>query len=46
MVQILELQDKVKFLNGGAKESDDPEIASSSGLSRVPSQPMSIPSPR
>ena len=29
-----------------AKEFDDPETASSSGVSHVPSQPLSIPSPR
>ena len=41
MVQIQELQDKVNSLND-AKESYDPETASSSGVSHVPSQPMSI----
>ena len=45
LVQIHELQDKVTSLND-AKEFSDPETASSSGLSHVPSQPMSIPSPR
>ena len=45
MVQIQELQDKVNSMND-AKEFCDPETASSSGLSHVPSQPMSIPSPR
>ena len=45
MVQIQELQDKVNSLND-AKEFYDPEIASISGLSSVPSQLMSIPSPR
>ena len=45
MVQILELQDKVNSLND-LKECYDPETASSSGLFFVPSQPMSIPSPR
>ena len=45
MVQIQELQDKVKSLND-AEVFCDPETASSSGLSHVPSQPMSIPSPR
>ena len=44
MVQIQELQDRVNSLND-AKELCDPETASSSGLSHVPSQPMSIPSP-
>ena len=41
MVQIQELQDKVNSLND-AKESHDPETASSSGVSHVPSQLMSI----
>ena len=45
MVQIQELQDKVNSLND-AKEFYDLETASSSGLSHVPSQPVSIPSPR
>ena len=45
MVQIQELQDKANFLTD-AKEFDDLETASSSGLSHVPCQPMSIPSPR
>ena len=45
MAQIQELQDKVNPLND-AKEFYDPETASSSGLSHVPSQPKSIPSPR
>ena len=40
-VQIQELQDKVNSLND-AKEFCDPEIASSSGLSHVPSQPELI----
>ena len=43
MVQIQELQDNVNSLND-AKEFCHPETAS--GLSHVPSQPMSIPSPR
>ena len=45
MVQIQDLQDKVNSLNE-AKEFCDPETASSSGLSHLPSQPMKIPSPR
>ena len=45
MVQIQELQDKVNSLNR-SREFCDPETASSSGLSHVPSQPMSIQSPR
>ena len=45
MAQIHELQYKVNYLNH-AKEFYDPETLSSSGLSLVPSQPMSIPSPR
>ena len=45
MVQNQEFQDKVYFLNV-AREFYDPETASSSGLSHVPSQPVSIPSPR
>ena len=44
-VQIHELQDKVSSWKD-AKEFFYPETASSSGLSHVPSQPMSIPSPR
>ena len=44
-VQIQELQDKVNSLND-SKGFSDPETASSSGLSHVPSQPMSIPSLR
>ena len=44
MVQIRELQDKVNSLND-AKEFHDPETASGSGLSHVPSQPLIIPSP-
>ena len=44
-VQIQELQDKVKSLSD-SREFCDPETASSSGLSHVPSHPMSIPSPR
>ena len=38
-------QGEINSLND-AKEFSDPETASSSGLSHVPSQPMSIPSPR
>ena len=45
MVQIQALQDKVNSLSD-AKEVYDPETASSSGLSHVPSQPMSFQSPR
>ena len=45
MVQIQEPQDKANSLSG-AKEFFDPETASSSGLSHVPSQPVSVPSPR
>ena len=45
MVQIQELQDKVNSLND-AKEFCDLETARSSGLSHVPSQPTSVPSPR
>ena len=45
VVEIQELQDKVNALND-AKEFFDLEIASSSGLSHVPSQLTSIPSPR
>ena len=44
-VQIQELQDKANSLND-LREFDDPEMASSSGLFDVPSQPMSTPSPR
>ena len=44
-VQIQELQDKVKSLSD-SRVFCDPETASSSGLSHVPSHPMSIPSPR
>ena len=43
-VQSQELQDKVKSLND-SREFDGPQTASSSGLSYVPSQPMSDPSP-
>ena len=43
--EIHESQDKVTFLND-AKSFYDPETASSSGMSHVPNQPMSIPSPR
>ena len=45
LAQIQALQDKMNSLND-AKEFNDPETANSSGLSHVPSQPMSIPSPR
>ena len=45
MVQIQELQDKVNSLNDFS-EFNDPETASSSGSSHVPSQLMRIPSPR
>ena len=45
MAQFQELRDKVYSLND-AKEYHDPEHVSSSGFSHVPSQPMSIPSPR
>ena len=45
MFQDKELQDKVKSLND-AREFSDPETASISGLSHVPCQPLSIPSPR
>ena len=45
VVQIHELQDKVNSLNG-AKEFYDPEPASTSGLSHVPSQHVRSPSPR
>ena len=45
VVQIQELKDKVNALND-AKEFRDPETASNSGLSHVPSQPLTIPSPR
>ena len=45
MVQIQELQDEVHSLSD-AREFYDPETASSSWLSHVPSQPRSIPSPR
>ena len=41
LVQIPELQDKVNSLND-ANEFYDPETASSSGLSHVPSQPLKI----
>ena len=42
MAQIQELRDKVTLNN--AKEFHDPETASGSGLSQVPSQPTRIPS--
>ena len=45
LFQSPELQDKVNSLND-AKEFYDPETASSAGFSNVPSQPVSIPSPR
>ena len=44
LFQSPELQDKVNSLND-ATEFYDPETASSSGFSYVPSQPMIIPSP-
>ena len=44
-VQIQELQDKVNSLNDSIGFYD-PETARSSGLSRVPNQPMSIPNLR
>ena len=44
-VQIQELQDKVSSLND-MKDFFDPETASSSGLSHVPSHLVSVPSPR
>ena len=43
--QLLAQIQKVNSLND-AKELHDLETASSSGISHVPSQPMSIPSPR
>ena len=45
MVQSQELQDQVNFLND-TREFFDPETASSSGLSHVPCQPVSVPSNR
>ena len=45
MVQIKELQGRVNSVND-ARQFFDPEPANSSGLSHVPSQPRSIPSPR
>ena len=45
LTQLQDLQDSVNSLNG-AKEVCDPKTASSSGVSHVPRQPMSIPSPR
>ena len=45
LAQILELQDKVNSLDD-AKEFNGHETASSSGMSHVPSQPLSIPSPK
>ena len=45
MLQIQELQDKMNSGND-AEEFYNPETASSSGFSHVPSQPMSILSPR
>ena len=45
MVQIQELHDTVNSLND-AREYHDPETASSSGLSHVPSEPLRIRSPR
>ena len=44
-VQTQDLQDKVNSLND-SKEFHDPDTAGSSGLSHVPSELMSIPSPR
>ena len=43
--QIQTLQDKVNALNE-EKEFYDPETASGSGMSHVPTQPSRIPSPR
>ena len=43
--QLQELQDKVNSLSH-AREFYDPETASSSGATHVPSQPLCIPSPR
>ena len=45
MVHIQELQDTVNSWND-SQDFYDPETASSSGLSHVPSQPVSVPSPR
>ena len=45
LAQIQDLQDKVSSLNG-ASDLYDPETASCSGVSHVPSQPLNIPSPR
>ena len=41
-----ELQDEANYSMNGEKEVYDPETASRSGMSHVPSQPLSIPSPR
>ena len=45
MTQIRELQNKVNALSD-ARDFYNPETASSSGATRVPSQPFTIPSPR
>ena len=45
LTQIQDLQNKLNSLSD-AKELYDPEIASSSLATHVPSQPSSIPSPR
>ena len=45
LAQSQDLQDRVNSLND-AREFYDPETASSSGVSHVPSQQLSIPSPR
>ena len=43
LAQVQDLQDKVNSSND-ARGFYDPETASSSGVSHVPSQPLSIPS--
>ena len=45
LAQIRDLQNKINSLSG-AREFYDPETASSSGATHVPSQPSAIPSPR
>ena len=45
LAQIQDLQNKVNSLSD-ARDFDDPETASSSGASHVPSQPLNIPSPK
>ena len=45
LTQIQDLQDKANSLSD-ARKFDDPETASSSGATHVPSQPFSFPSPR